>query len=66
MDASLPTGKETMLLNAKGINSRLSGRETLSDHGGSSDATGCGFCLAGRCRIGTWNETDLFGAEKCV
>lgn len=24
------------------------------------------ICLAGRCRIGTWNESDLFGAQKRV
>lgn len=40
MDASLPTGKETGPLNAKGMNSRLSGREILSNRGGSSDGYG--------------------------
>jgi len=40
MDASLPTGKETRPLNAKGMNSRLSGREVLSNRGGSSDGYG--------------------------
>ena len=40
MDASLPTGKELRLLKAKGMNSRLSGRKTPSDWGGSSDGYG--------------------------
>ena len=40
MDASLPTGKELRLLNAKSMNSRLSGRETSSNRGGSSDGYG--------------------------
>lgn len=40
MDASLPTGKELRLLNVEGMNSRLSGRETLSHQGGSSDGYG--------------------------
>ena len=40
MDASLPTGKELRPLNAEGMNSRLSGREPLSDRGGSSDGYG--------------------------
>ena len=40
MDASLPMGKELRLLNAEGMNSRLSGREALSDRGGSSDGYG--------------------------
>lgn len=37
MDASLPTGKELRPLNAKSMNSRLSGSETSSNRGGSSD-----------------------------
>jgi len=40
MDASLPTGKELRLLNAEGMNSRLSGREIPSEWGGSSDGYG--------------------------
>lgn len=40
MDASLPTGKELRPLNTDGTNSRLSGRETLSNQGGSSDGYG--------------------------
>jgi hypothetical protein len=40
MDASLPTGKETRPLNAKSMNSRLSGSETSSNRGGSSDGYG--------------------------
>ena len=40
MDASLPTGKELRLLNAKSMNSRLSGSETSSNRGGSSDGYG--------------------------
>lgn len=40
MDASLPKGKELRPLNADGTNSRLSGRETLSNQGGSSDGYG--------------------------
>jgi hypothetical protein len=40
MDASLPTGKELRPLNAKSTNSRLSGREPLSNRGGSSDGYG--------------------------
>ena len=40
MDASLPTGKEMRPLNAKGMNSRPLGRETLSNRGGSSDGYG--------------------------
>lgn len=40
MDASLPTGKEHRLLNATGLNSRLSGSEALSNQGGSSDGYG--------------------------
>jgi hypothetical protein len=40
MDASLPTGKETRPMNAKGMNSRLSRREVLSNRGGSSDGYG--------------------------
>ena len=40
MDASLPTGKELRPLNANGMNSRLSGREVLSNRGGSSDGYG--------------------------
>ena len=40
MDASLPTGKEQRPLNANGTNSRVSGRETLSNQGGSSDGYG--------------------------
>lgn len=36
------------------------------EHRNASPPTGCGFCLAGRCRIGTWNESDLFGAQKRV
>jgi hypothetical protein len=40
MDASLLTGKETRPLNVKGMNSRLSGREVLSNRGGSSDGYG--------------------------
>jgi hypothetical protein len=40
MDASLPTGKETRPLNAKGINSRLSGGGAVSNQGGSSDGYG--------------------------
>jgi hypothetical protein len=40
MDASLPTGKETRPLNAKGMNSRLSERKALSSRGGSSDGYG--------------------------
>lgn len=40
MDASLPTGKEMRLLNAKDMNSRLSGAETSSNRGESSDGYG--------------------------
>jgi hypothetical protein len=40
MDASLPTGKETRLLNAQGKNSRLSGKEASENRGGSSDGYG--------------------------
>jgi hypothetical protein len=40
MDASLPTGKELRPLNAKSTNSRLSGSESLSNRGGSSDGYG--------------------------
>ena len=40
MDASLPTGKETRPLNARGMNSRLSGKEILRKQGGSSDGYG--------------------------
>jgi hypothetical protein len=40
MDASLPTGKETRLLNAKGADSRISGREIPGNWGGSSDGYG--------------------------
>ena len=40
MDASLPTGTETRLLNAEGMSRRLSGRETSSNRGGSSDGYG--------------------------
>ncbi len=40
MDASLPAGKETRPLNAEGMNSRLSGRKTPSEWGGSSDGYG--------------------------
>jgi hypothetical protein len=40
MDASLPKGEEMRPLNAKGMNSRLSGRETSSNRGGSSDGYG--------------------------
>ena len=40
MDASLPTGTETRLLNADGMSRRLSGRETSSNRGGSSDGYG--------------------------
>jgi hypothetical protein len=40
MDASLPTGTETRLLNADGMSCRLSGRETSSNRGGSSDGYG--------------------------
>ena len=40
MDASLPTGKELRLLNAKSMNSRLSGISSLSNRGGSSDGYG--------------------------
>ena len=40
MDASLPTGTDTRLLNADGMSRRLSGRETSSNRGGSSDGYG--------------------------
>lgn len=40
MDASLPTGKELRQLDAEGTNSPLSGRERLSNQGGSSDGYG--------------------------
>ncbi len=40
MDVSLPTGKELRLLSAKSTNSRLSGSESLSNRGGSSDGYG--------------------------
>ena len=40
MDASLPTGTDTRLLNADGMSRRLSGRETSSHRGGSSDGYG--------------------------
>jgi hypothetical protein len=40
MDASLPTGKETRPLNAKGINSRLSREGAVSNQGGPSDGYG--------------------------
>jgi hypothetical protein len=40
MDASLPTGKELRLLNAKRTNSLLSGSESSSNQGGSSDGYG--------------------------
>ena len=40
MDASLPKGKKKRPLNAKGMNSRLSEREILSNRGGSSDGYG--------------------------
>jgi hypothetical protein len=40
MDASLPTGMELRLMNADGMSCRLSGRETSSNRGGSSDGYG--------------------------
>ena len=40
MDASLPTGKELRPQNAECMNSRLSGSESLSNRGGSSDGYG--------------------------
>ena len=46
MDASLPTGTETRLLNAKSMSWRLSGRQTSSNRGGSSDGYGIKVPLA--------------------
>lgn len=40
MDASLPTGKEMRPLSAEDTSSRLSGRETPINRGGSSDGYG--------------------------